>query len=33
TIVTVKGKDDKTFQTNLLNIMSIGNENPDMRIE
>ncbi len=33
TIVTVKGKDDKTFQTNLLNIMSIGSENPDMRIE
>jgi len=33
TVVTVESKDNRTYQTNLLNVMSIGKEKPDLRIE
>jgi len=32
-IVTIETEDKKIYQTNLINVMSIGREKPDMRLE
>ncbi|WP_338601094.1 30S ribosomal protein S4e [Sulfolobus tengchongensis] len=32
-VVTIESKDGNAYQTNLLNVMSIGKEKPDMRID
>ena len=33
TMVTIQGKDGNTYQTNLINVMSIGRDKPDMRLD
>ncbi|MEM0131366.1 MAG: 30S ribosomal protein S4e [Saccharolobus sp.] len=32
-VVTIQGKDGNTYQTNLINVMSIGRDKPDMRLD